>query len=38
LPAPTFPVHIVYLPERKLTTKLASFVDFVLARFGPRSQ
>jgi DNA-binding transcriptional LysR family regulator len=38
LPAPTFPVHIVYLPERKLTAKLASFVDFVVARFGPRAQ
>jgi len=35
LPAPTFPVHIVYLPERKLTAKLASFVDFMIARFGP---
>lgn len=35
LPAPAFPVHIVYLPERKLTAKLASFVDFVTARFGP---
>lgn len=34
LPTPTFPVHIVYLPERKLTAKLASFVDFVIARFG----
>lgn len=30
LPAPTFPVHIVYLPERKLTAKLASFVDFMM--------
>jgi DNA-binding transcriptional LysR family regulator len=36
LPAPAFPVHIVYLPERQLTAKLASFVDFVTARFGPR--
>ncbi|SMC29997.1 DNA-binding transcriptional regulator, LysR family [Andreprevotia lacus DSM 23236] len=35
LPAPTFPVQIVYLPERKLTAKLASFVDFMLERFGP---
>lgn len=32
LPAPTFPVHVVYLPERKLTAKLASFVDFMTAR------
>ncbi|MFJ2988971.1 LysR family transcriptional regulator [Collimonas sp. NPDC087041] len=34
LGAPAFPVHIVYLPERKITAKLASFVDFVTARFG----
>jgi DNA-binding transcriptional LysR family regulator len=38
LPAPTFPVHIVYLPDRKLTAKLASFVDFVIARFGTRAE
>jgi len=30
-PAPIFPVHLVYLPERKLTAKLASFVDFVIS-------
>jgi len=35
LPAPTFPVHIVHLPERTLTAKLASFVDFTIVRFGP---
>lgn len=35
LAMPTFPVHIVYLPERKLTAKLASFVEFVIAQFGP---
>jgi DNA-binding transcriptional LysR family regulator len=34
LTMPTFPVHIVYLPERKLTAKLASFVEFVIAEFG----
>ncbi len=33
--APIHPVHLVYLPERKLTAKLASFVAFVIARFGP---
>ncbi len=37
LPALTFPVHIVYLPERKLTAKLASFVDFVTTFQGHRS-
>ncbi|WP_266159257.1 LysR substrate-binding domain-containing protein [Dyella silvatica] len=36
LPALNFPVHIVYLPEHKLTAKLASFVDFMTARFGLR--
>ena len=34
LPMPTSPVHIVYLPERKLTTKLASFVEFIIAQFA----
>jgi DNA-binding transcriptional LysR family regulator len=37
-PAPIFPVHLVYLPERKLTAKLASFVDFVISRFGPGAE
>jgi hypothetical protein len=31
-------VHLVYLPERKLTAKLASFVAFVIARFGPQTE
>jgi hypothetical protein len=31
-------VHLVYLPERKLTAKLASFVDFVISRFGPGAE
>ncbi|MBB5192499.1 DNA-binding transcriptional LysR family regulator [Silvimonas terrae] len=38
LPAPSFPVNIVYLPERKLTAKLASFIDFMMARFGPHTR
>jgi DNA-binding transcriptional LysR family regulator len=37
-PAPIYPVHLVYLPERKLTAKLASFVAFVIARFGPQTE
>ena len=32
---PTFPVHLVYLPDRSMTPKLASFVEFILERFGP---
>jgi DNA-binding transcriptional LysR family regulator len=36
--AATSPEHIFYLLKRKLTAKLASFVDFVIARFGPRAE
>ena len=32
--APSFPMHIVYLPDRRPTPKLRSFVDFVTSRFG----
>jgi DNA-binding transcriptional LysR family regulator len=28
------PVHLVYMPDRRLTPKLRSFIDFVVARFG----
>lgn len=35
LPSPSNPVHVVYFSERKLTAKLASFINFMLARFGP---
>lgn len=28
------PMHVVYLPDRRLTPKLRSFIDFVVARFG----
>lgn len=34
LPSPSNPVHLVYLPERKLTAKLASFINFVIEKFG----
>jgi len=31
---PARPVHLVYLPDRRVTPKLRSFVDFIVARFG----
>ncbi len=31
--APGAPVHLVYLPDRRPTPKLQSFIDFILARF-----
>lgn len=31
---PSRPMHVVYLPDRRLSPKLRSFVDFVVARFG----
>lgn len=32
--APARPMHLVYLPDRRPTPKLRSFIDFVLARFS----
>jgi DNA-binding transcriptional LysR family regulator len=32
--APTRPMHIMYPPDRRLTPKLRSFIDFVVAAFG----
>lgn len=32
---PTRPMHLVYLPDRRPTPKLRTFIDFVLARLGP---
>jgi DNA-binding transcriptional LysR family regulator len=32
--APTRPMHIMYAPDRRLTPKLRSFIDFVVATFG----
>lgn len=32
---PTRPVHLIYLPDRRPTPKLRTFVDFVLERLGP---
>ena len=31
---PPRPMHLVYLPDRQLTPKIRSFVDFVTERFG----
>lgn len=31
---PTRPMHILYAPDRRMTPKLRSFIEFVLANFG----
>ena len=31
---PSLPMHIVYLPDRRMSRKLRTFVDFVIERFG----
>ena len=33
--APTRPMHILYAPDRRMTPKLRSFIDFVMMNFGP---
>src|SRR5574343_130817 len=33
--APTWPMHIIYAPNRRMTPKLRSFIEFVVANFGP---
>ncbi|MBL0576870.1 LysR family transcriptional regulator [Aeromonas caviae] len=33
--APTLPMHILYAPDRRMTPKLRSFIDFAIANFGP---
>ncbi|MGB8602551.1 MAG: LysR family transcriptional regulator [Rhizomicrobium sp.] len=33
---PTRPMHILYAPDRRMTPKLRSFIDFVLENFGPK--
>ncbi len=33
---PPRPMNLLYLPDRQLTPKLRSFVDFIFARFGDR--
>jgi len=32
--APTRPMHLVHTPDRRMTPKLRSFVDFIVANFG----
>src|SRR6185437_14006150 len=32
---PTRPIHLIYLPDRRSTPKLRTFIDFVLERLGP---
>jgi len=34
--APTRPMHILYAPDRRLTPKLRSFIDFAVEAFGPK--
>ena len=34
---PTRPMHILYAPDRRLTPKLRSFIDFAVAAFGPKN-
>lgn len=34
-PVPSRPLHILYAPDRRLTPKLRSFLDFALITFGP---
>ncbi len=33
-PVPTRPLHVLYAPDRRLTPKLRSFIDFAVANFG----
>lgn len=37
-PVPTRPFHLVHAPDRRMTPKLRSFVDFALAAFGANAQ
>ena len=34
---PPRPMHILYAPDRRITPKLRSFIDFAIERFGGRS-
>lgn len=33
--SPARPIHLIYLPDRRPTPKLRTFIDFVLERLGP---
>jgi len=30
------PLQVVYLPDRQMTPKMRSFIDFMLERLGPK--
>jgi DNA-binding transcriptional LysR family regulator len=34
--APPRPLHLVYAPDRQMTPKLRSFIEFAVAAFGAR--
>lgn len=34
-PVPTRPMHLLYAPDRRMTPKLRSFINFVMEQFGP---
>lgn len=34
--APAHPMHILYAPDRRMTPKLRSFIDFAIETFGPQ--
>lgn len=33
-PVPTRPMHLVYAPDKRMTPKMRSFIDFVVGHFG----
>jgi DNA-binding transcriptional LysR family regulator len=38
LHAPTRPLNLLYLRDRRMSPKLRSFVDFAIERFGPAAR
>ncbi len=34
--APNRPLHLLYAPDRQMTPKLRSFIEFAVAAFGAR--
>jgi DNA-binding transcriptional LysR family regulator len=34
--APDRPLHLLYAPDRQMTPKLRSFIEFAVAAFGSR--
>lgn len=35
---PSRPLHVVYLPDRRMSPKVRSLVDFIVERFGPHAR